>query len=116
VDEELRRSKKSLEDMLGSAVDVLAIPGGFMNQMVSERAAAAGYRHVCTSQPGWGSPEFLVNRLSITSALPLQTFRKLAQGDRGELRKMRFHYQARHTAKRFIGVAGYEWLYQRFGS
>jgi peptidoglycan/xylan/chitin deacetylase (PgdA/CDA1 family) len=116
LDTELRRSKEVLEDLLGAAVDILAIPGGFMNRLVAERAAAAGYRHVCTSQPGWGSPNFLVNRLSMTSATPLSTFRKLAQGSNGELRKMRFRYHARHTAKRFIGVAGYEWLYHRFGS
>ena len=117
LDNELQRSKAVLEDVVGSSVEVLSLPGGQMSPLVSERAAAAaGYRYICTSRPGWGKAGFLVDRLSVTSATQEAVFAALAQGDGREMRKARLKYQAVHAAKRLVGIAGYEWLYRRFGT
>ena len=48
---ELRRSREVLEDMIGSAVDAISMPGGRWNDRVLAGCGEAGYRVVYTSDP-----------------------------------------------------------------
>jgi peptidoglycan/xylan/chitin deacetylase (PgdA/CDA1 family) len=47
--EELRESKRRLEDLLGEPIATFALPGGHYNDAVLEAAWTAGYRRVMTS-------------------------------------------------------------------
>ena len=48
---ELRASKQSLEDNLGSAVEEISVPGGRWDRRVIHACAAVGYRRVYVSDP-----------------------------------------------------------------
>ena len=49
--DEWRRSKATLEDVLGARVDTASVPGGHYSRTVAEAAAEAGIRTLFTSEP-----------------------------------------------------------------
>jgi len=49
--EEWRTSRAALEELLGEEVATASVPRGYASQRVLEAAAAAGFRHVFTSEP-----------------------------------------------------------------
>jgi peptidoglycan/xylan/chitin deacetylase (PgdA/CDA1 family) len=49
--DEWRRSKATLEDVLGAPVDSASVPGGHYSRTVAETAAEAGLRTLFTSEP-----------------------------------------------------------------
>ena len=51
LDHEWRESVARLQDILGSSVEVASIPGGYYGTKVAAAAAAAGIRHLFTSEP-----------------------------------------------------------------
>jgi peptidoglycan/xylan/chitin deacetylase (PgdA/CDA1 family) len=51
LEEEWRRSIGRLSEIVGSAVDVASVPGGYYSRLVGEAAAAAGVRFLFTSEP-----------------------------------------------------------------
>jgi peptidoglycan/xylan/chitin deacetylase (PgdA/CDA1 family) len=51
LDREWRESVARLQDILGSDVQVASIPGGYYGVNVAAAAAAAGIRHLFTSEP-----------------------------------------------------------------
>ncbi|GIX49572.1 MAG: hypothetical protein KatS3mg131_3783 [Candidatus Tectimicrobiota bacterium] len=55
--EELRRSKRTLEDRLGEAVASFSVPFGFVNRQVIAAALAEGFETVCTSQTRLANPQ-----------------------------------------------------------
>ena len=63
---EIRTSKRLIEDFLGRGVDFLAAPHGLVNRRVVDAAQEAGYQAVCASR-GWparpGDP--VVNRVTV---------------------------------------------------
>jgi hypothetical protein len=48
---EWTRSRKRLEDILGHAVTVASVPGGYFSKAVAHAADAAGLRTLFTSEP-----------------------------------------------------------------
>jgi peptidoglycan/xylan/chitin deacetylase (PgdA/CDA1 family) len=51
LDREWRDSIARLQDILGSTIEVASIPGGYYGNNVATAAAAAGIRHLFTSEP-----------------------------------------------------------------
>jgi peptidoglycan/xylan/chitin deacetylase (PgdA/CDA1 family) len=51
LDREWRDSVARLQDILGSRIEVASIPGGYYGTKVAAAAAAAGIRHLFTSEP-----------------------------------------------------------------
>jgi peptidoglycan/xylan/chitin deacetylase (PgdA/CDA1 family) len=49
--EEWRRSRQALEDLLGHAVPIASLPGGYFSSTVAQAAAEAGLRVLFTSEP-----------------------------------------------------------------
>ena len=49
--DEWRRSRQVLSDVLGEAVTVASVPGGYYSRMVAETAAEAGYTMLFNSEP-----------------------------------------------------------------
>ncbi|HSN18137.1 MAG TPA: polysaccharide deacetylase family protein [Gammaproteobacteria bacterium] len=48
---EWRESRATLEEILGTAVTVASVPGGYFSQQVAEAADEAGIKHLFTSEP-----------------------------------------------------------------
>jgi peptidoglycan/xylan/chitin deacetylase (PgdA/CDA1 family) len=110
LDRELAGSKERLEQVLGTEVTTLALPRGLMDRQVLERARAAGYRRVCTSNAGLMNGEYAAPRLSITSHTSLQTIEGYARRDSLLIARTRAAHAARLTVKSVVGVANYEAL------
>jgi peptidoglycan/xylan/chitin deacetylase (PgdA/CDA1 family) len=105
--EELRRSKAVLEDLLGEEVDVLSVPTGYVNRLVLELAAAAGYRHLFTSEP-WLQPRpvesaLAYGRFAVTAGTPASRVVALGRGDRGAVWREAASWHGRKVAKRVAG-------------
>lgn len=65
---ELSSSKAYLEDIIGSAVDIMALPGGHGDKTVLDEAEKAGYSIVANSIPNINLRKTLsVNRVCITN-------------------------------------------------
>lgn len=77
---ELRDSKQRLEDITGSTVDALALPGGRGGDRERRVAMELGYRHILNSVPGpnlrWREGEYL-QRVAITRGLAPSEFASL---------------------------------------
>ena len=63
---ELRTSKRLIEDFLGRGVDFLAAPHGLIDRRVADAAQEAGYQAVCVSR-GWPARpgDAVVNRITV---------------------------------------------------
>ena len=109
---ELRASKQSLEDNLGSAVEELSVPGGRWDRRVLHACAAAGYRRVYVSHP-WVETEIdgvkVIGRFMVRRTTTIVELEKIVAKDRSELRKLRLRSQIRES---LVGVLG-DSLYHR---
>src|SRR5262247_2169661 len=63
---EIRTSKRLIEDFLGRGVDFLAAPHGLVDRRVIDAAQEAGYQAVCASR-GWPAQpgDAVVNRITV---------------------------------------------------
>src|SRR5262245_50088236 len=63
---EIRTSKRLIEDFLGRGVDFLAAPHGLVDRRVVDAAQEAGYQAVCASR-GWPAQpgDAVVNRITV---------------------------------------------------
>jgi len=110
LDRELIASKERLEQLLGTEVTTFALPGGRMDGQVLDRARAAGYRRVCTSNAGLMTGGYAVPRLSVTSHTGLQTIEGYARRDSLLIARARASHAARVAVKSVVGVGNYEAL------
>ncbi len=79
--QQLKDSKQILEDRLGKAVSLLALPYGRVTARVLETALEAGYCAVCHSREWLARPGGrTVNRVTIYGHTDLGTFRGLLRG------------------------------------
>ncbi len=86
--EELRSSKKWLEDVVGEPVSSMAAPGGYINPRVMALAAREGYLLTGTCNEWMNSLDSLrlpgaVNRVSIRRHFSPERFRQIVQGHLG---------------------------------
>jgi peptidoglycan/xylan/chitin deacetylase (PgdA/CDA1 family) len=106
--EELRVSKALLEDHLGSAVRLFALPGGKYRPLTLDLARAAGYAHVLSTQFGVfddGHPPFLLPRWTIKRGTSLSLLARVLAADPWTLRWQTGLYQAKRTLNRLLGNA-----------
>ena len=83
--EELRGSKKWLEDVIGEEVRYMAAPGGFINTPVFELASEFGYALIGTCRESMNSANRMilpsrVNRVNVRNHFSLRTFRHAIEG------------------------------------
>ena len=79
--EELEESKRHVEELTGQACQTFCVPGGVYNDKVLERAFAAGYARVLTSNPGVAdTSRRVLNRTCIFQEPDLVTFADVAHG------------------------------------
>jgi hypothetical protein len=109
---ELRASKQSLEDNLGSAVEAISVPGGRWNRQVIHACAAAGYRRVYVSDP-WVETEMdgveVIGRFMVRRTTTISELEKIVAKDPSALRNLRLRSQLRGG---LVGVLG-DSLYHR---
>lgn len=115
LEEELERSKRTLEDQLAVPVESVSIPHGRSDDRVLKACAAAGYRRVYVSNP-WMRPQQregveVVGRYMVRRSLQAQQLRRLLAGDPAFLFLRRSQYRIKETLKWFIGDAAYRRLW-----
>jgi peptidoglycan/xylan/chitin deacetylase (PgdA/CDA1 family) len=100
---ELRESKQSLEDTLGSAVEEISVPGGRWDRRVVQACAAAGYRRVYVSEP-WVEIEIggvdVIGRFMVRRTTTIEDLGKIVERDRDALQKLKLRSQLR---QRLVG-------------
>src|SRR5690606_24151744 len=109
---EWRDSVAALSELLGAAVDVASVPGGFHSRAVGQAAAQAGIRHLFTSEPttavGQVSGARVLGRYALQRGIAPEQVADLATG-RGRARARQWLlWNAKKPAKRFAGPA-YRW-------
>lgn len=113
---ELRASKQSLEENLGSAVEEISVPGGRWNRRVLQACAAAGYRRVYVSDP-WVETEIggmkIVGRFMVRRTTMIAELEKIVAKDPATLRKLRLRSQVREGLVGMLGDSLYHWLWCR---
>ena len=111
---ELRASKQSLEDKLGSAVEEISVPGGRWDRRVIEMCAAAGYRRVYVSDP-WGETEIDgiegIGRFMVRRTTTIAELGKIVERDRGALRNLKLRSHLRHGLVGLLGDSLYHRLW-----
>lgn len=120
LQEEMERSKRTLEDQLGVCVDAISIPHGRWNDRVMKGCAAAGYRRVYCSNP-WMPPQRregveLIGRYMVRRSLKPQQLRRLLAGDSAFLFFLRSQYYLKEALKRAVGYSAYHKLWSLFAA
>jgi peptidoglycan/xylan/chitin deacetylase (PgdA/CDA1 family) len=117
---ELRRSKSSLEDVLGRPVDAISIPGGRWNRRVLEQCAAEGYRRVFTSDP---CPEVrrlygleIRGREMVRNTTTARELLGLLRAEPKMWSRPRLLFAAKRVARAVLGDSTYQMLWSRVGS
>ncbi len=113
LDTELRGSKDALDQALGQATEILALPGGdWPRRALRGRIAAAGYRVVATSRWGvnraWGGAEpRAVRRCTVQGPFDGGAFRRIAAGDAWLAGRRLVREQVLATVRGALGATRY---------
>lgn len=104
---ELQSSKQILEDLLGTEVDTLSIPGGATDDRVLRIARKSGYRFVFTSDVHLNSAETLkssIGRVAVRSTSTDDDIRRWASGRLG---RDRLRNLTLRMSRRLLGESRY---------
>lgn len=114
--EEIEGSKAVIEEMVGSDVRYLSLPGGRYDSSTFDLARSAGYSAVCTSIVGQNAPgddPFMLKRICVRYNTGLDSFRLMLEGDLREIYMQRIKSSCSRFLTRFIGTAGIERIKKR---
>lgn len=110
--QELVRSRETLEDKMGVAVEEISVPGGRWDQRVIEACARAGYKRVYVSDP-WIATVIsgvqVIGRFMVRRTTTLAELKKMVQRDRSALWALIMRAQLK---RRVVSVVG-DGLYHR---
>jgi peptidoglycan/xylan/chitin deacetylase (PgdA/CDA1 family) len=113
---ELRASKQSLEDNLGSDVEEISVPGGRWDRRVLKASAAAGYRRVYVSDP-WVETEIdgveVIGRFMVRRTTTIPELEKIVAKAPSALRKLRLRSRLREGLVGMLGDSLYHRLWCR---
>jgi peptidoglycan/xylan/chitin deacetylase (PgdA/CDA1 family) len=107
IADEWRRSKKTLEDILGVEVDTLSVPTGYYGERIGRIAAELGFRHLFTSEP-WVRPRRLrdalvYGRFAVISTTSSAHVAELCRLSRRAMWRDAGSWYARKVAKTALG-------------
>jgi peptidoglycan/xylan/chitin deacetylase (PgdA/CDA1 family) len=115
VAEELGTSKKVLEDRLGTPVHFVSMPQGSWNRRILDAARAAGYRGVCTSEPGFrhslGTPA-VFSRINVSDRISMASFSRIARMDQSFILPVRVSTGFKRAIRSLVGYRNYRLLYR----
>jgi len=110
LDEELVGAKKTLEDILGTKVTDMSLPGGRGSPRVTEHAKAAGYETIYTSIPGWngaGMSRWAIRRTAVRRGMSKELVRRYAECDPVAHAKDVANMTSRGLVKKVVGDERY---------
>ena len=115
LEDELRRSKGTLEEKLGSVVDEISMPGGRWDRRVLEACARAGYRRVYLSDP-WARSNArtgveVVGRLMVRSTMSSLELEKALNARGAKVLAARARYRVKEGIKGALGHKLYHRLW-----
>ncbi len=110
LSDELARSKKVLEDMLGIEITSFSVPRGFYSRRVGEAAHRIGYRLIFTSHfdvNRKNSAPSIFRRMVVMGGTSLQTFEQMLNGQLGSRQYLEL---IKEKARTFLGPSVYDGL------
>jgi peptidoglycan/xylan/chitin deacetylase (PgdA/CDA1 family) len=114
---EWRRSRDALREILGSAPETAAVPGGYVSPAVITEAARAGYCLLMTSRPTakprWHDGIEVQGRYTIWASTCSARAAAYARGDRLARASLWIAWEAKSAPKR-LSPAAYERIRQRW--
>lgn len=114
LDQELVRSRETLQDKLGAAVEEISVPGGRWDRRVIEACARAGYKRVYVSDP-WIATEIsgvkVIGRFMVRRTTTLAELKKMVQRDRGALWALKMRAQLKRQIVNLVGDGLYHRLW-----
>jgi peptidoglycan/xylan/chitin deacetylase (PgdA/CDA1 family) len=120
LDEELRDSKKEIENRLGIEVDSISAPGGRWNKRVTDACFQAGYRHFYHSNPWMASREDLGStvrgRFMVTFRMDADALAKQMELSATERLVLRTKYATKDFARQVLGERLYHQLWCRLAN
>jgi hypothetical protein len=113
LDKELHGARLMLEDMLGTQIITMSLPGGRYNRRVLAACRQAGYTQIYTSVPrAEREPSgFMVGRLNIRRDMTLEWIRNVLLPGSGALSSLERQYRIKSAAKTLLGDRLYEKLW-----
>jgi len=112
---ELQKSKRSIEDRLGTPVHFLSAPHGMVDRRLIQEARVSGYRGICTSEPGfghqYGSPA-VFSRINISARLDAEKFENVIRQKRSAVLTEMVLKKTKNFAKKSLGYERYRKLYE----
>jgi peptidoglycan/xylan/chitin deacetylase (PgdA/CDA1 family) len=120
LEEELRCSRRTLEDKIGRPVTSISMPGGRWNEEVLLACGLAGYREVYTSEPGMFRSARTVNnvhlpavigRFAVRRKTRLRTVASYMGNGHFTVTYLRGMYQFRQLVRHVIGNSGYQQIW-----
>lgn len=115
---ELYRSKATLEQRLGASVESISVPGGRWNRRVLRACAAAGYRLVFTSDPGTTvrlqEHVQVFPRLNVTESLDAAHLLRILSLKSRSVGRARALHQAKQVIRQMVGDHAYHALWCAF--
>jgi peptidoglycan/xylan/chitin deacetylase (PgdA/CDA1 family) len=111
--DELTRSKQTIEDRIGTAVTVLAAPGGRINNHVASMARLVGYTACCGSRPGyWRTPSGVrvIPRIPIRANTSLEALAAFLKADRQAIASVQLRYHFLRSVQHILGNTNYDRL------
>jgi peptidoglycan/xylan/chitin deacetylase (PgdA/CDA1 family) len=109
IADELRTSKQTLEDIVGSPITHISFPGGSYDTNILSIAAEAGYRYFYTSDWGVNTKRqfasHVFRRTSLLNNVDIEQFESLIQLRHYYVRQ--FGFQSKELIKRYLGEDRY---------
>ena len=111
---ELESSKKIIEDKLGTSVDFISSPHGMFDGRVRNAAQAAGYRGICTSNPGYThslGKTAVIKRINVPDTCTDTRFQGILERRQEAIRTHALSKAVKNMARSILGYGLYRKLY-----
>lgn len=120
LQDEILQPKNILEQVIGSAVTSMSLPGGRYDQRTLQFAAKVGYHQVYTSRPGFKKQSLpghakldLLPRWSIDAGTSAKDFSRLLRFDLAAVAQRKWRYHLGQSARFILGQNGYHRLWRQ---
>ncbi len=109
LETELGKTRRVLEDKLGSAITTISLPGGRYDRRVLAACRRTGYTQVFTSVPRaqTSTDAELIGRLNLRAGVTLPWLEAALTPGSSVLRRLQLSYQVKSAAQRTLGDALY---------
>jgi Polysaccharide deacetylase len=114
LEQELVKSKETLEQELGSTVEEISVPGGRWDRRVVDACAHAGYKHVYVSDP-WVTAEMfgikVIGRFMVRRTTSVAELKRIVQRNRRALWNIKMRSHLKQSIVSVVGDGTYHRLW-----